>query len=74
LYVRVEPSELSFAEKDPLASVATGGTSLRPRRRALNELPSSFAAANVRLNAGASSASDRNPFVFMSISLYADFV
>ena len=72
--MRVEPSELSFAEKDPPASVATGGTSLRPRRRALNELPSSYAAANARLNSGASSATDRNPFVFMSISLYADFV
>jgi hypothetical protein len=71
--VRVEPSELSLAEKDPLASVATGGTSLRPRRRALNESPSSFAAASARLHAGASSAADSILFVYMSIPLYADF-
>jgi len=72
LYVSVEPSELSFAEKEPLASVATGGTSFRPLRRARKLSSSSFGAAeaaSARVKAGASSATDRNLFVCMSISL-----
>jgi hypothetical protein len=65
--MRVVPSELRVAEKEPDPSVATGGTSFRPRRRAWNVLTVSSCAARARQKAGTSNATYRN--FFMGISL-----
>jgi hypothetical protein len=59
----VLPSELRVALKVPVAAVATGGTSLRPRKRAVKMLASSSEAAVAVQNAGTSSASNRYFFI-----------
>jgi hypothetical protein len=66
-YISVVPSELRVAANEPVPSVATGGTSLRPRSRAWNALTASSFAARARQNAGTRRATKRN--FFMSISL-----
>jgi len=63
---RVVPSSLNFARKVPFAPLAFGGTSLKVERFALKTTPWSASAVSARLNAGTSSAANRN--LFMSIS------
>src|SRR5215475_3713250 len=61
----VVPSSLNLARKVPRAPLAFGGTSLKVERFAEKTTPSSLSADNARLNAGTSSATNRNFFMCM---------